>query len=69
MKKPQLKGLLRDFAALCDIKLWKDILKASSSSKISFNTLYENYIALLKKKKKKEKKTYIMLLLSNYMWY
>lgn len=38
------------------MKLCKDILKDTSSSKIAFNTLYENYIALVKKKKKKEKK-------------
>lgn len=38
------------------MKLCKDILKDTSSSKIAFNTLYENYIALVKKKRKKEEK-------------
>lgn len=33
------------------MKLCKDILKDTSSLKIAFNTLYENYIALVKKKR------------------
>lgn len=36
---PLQKGLLKDFVTFC-----KDVVKATSSSKIAFNTLYKKYI-------------------------
>lgn len=58
------------------MKLCKDILKDTSSSKIAFNTLYENYIALVKKKKEKKDlyyvdiiKLYVTLLLQILLLY
>lgn len=49
------------------MKLCKDVVKATSSTKIAFNTLYENIYSPGKKKKKEKKDLYYVDIIKLYV--